>query len=83
MTFIECCETVKEKGLQMIRPRDGVPAQYDLTEPFEGGEGWIWLDAFTANVVCQVYNALSPETQEKIKALPAKTILDLCWRAVK
>lgn len=83
MTFIECCQEVKAKGLRMIRPCDGAPAQYDLTEPFEGGEGWIWLDAFTANVVCQVYNALSPETQEKIKALPAKTILDVCWKAVQ
>lgn len=83
MTFIECCQEVKAKGLRMIRPCDGAPAQYDLTESFEDGEGWIWLDIVTANVICQVYNALSPETQEKIKALPARTILDVCWKAVQ
>ena len=41
MTFLECCQTVKTKGLHMIRPKKNTPKQYDLCEPFEGGKGWI------------------------------------------
>ena len=67
----------------MIRPSEDTPGQYDLREPFEGGKGWIWLDAFTANVVCQVYEALSTEAQEKFKNDSAENILNLCWNAVK
>ena len=40
----------------------------------------VWLDATTANIVCQIYEALSPDRQEKFKDLPASKILDLCWR---
>ena len=67
----------------MIRPSEDTPGQYDLREPFEGGKGWIWLDSFTANVVCQVYEALSTEAQEKFKNDSAENILNLCWNAVK
>ena len=28
----------------------------------------------------QIYEALSPDRQEKFKDLPASKILDLCWR---
>lgn len=81
MTFLECCQTVKTKDLHMIRPKKNAPKQYDLCEPFEGGKGWIWLDAVTANVVCQAYDMLSPERQEKFRHLPADVILEICWKA--
>lgn len=81
-TFIDCCKTVQAKGLHMIRPNKDTPCRYDLCEPFEGGEDWIWLDTFTANVVCQVYEALSSETQEKMRSDSAERILKLCWKAV-
>ena len=67
MTFLECCQTVREHGLRMIRPREHTPGLYDIREPFEAGAGWVWLDATTANVVCQ-------------KTLPASVILKFCWR---
>lgn len=80
MTFYECCEAVRADGLRMIRASNGIPGQYDLCEPFENGTGWVWLDAVTANVVCQVHDALSPDRREKFKTLPAGMILDLCWK---
>ena len=65
----------------MIRPQDGEQAQYDLNEAFEGElRGWIWLDMVTANVVCQIYELLSPEQQEKIQSLPMGVVLNFCWR---
>lgn len=82
MSFFDCCKTVKAGGLHMIRPSKDTPGQYDLCEPFEGGKGWIWLDAFTANVVCQVYEALSAETREKFKNDSAEHILNICWKAI-
>ena len=80
MTFFECCETVRAGGLRMIRPSAETPGQYDLCEPFENGKGWTWLDAVTANVVCQVHDAISQDQREKFEALPAKVILDFCWK---
>ena len=61
MTFLECCQTVREHGLRMIRPREHTPGLYDIREPFEAGAGWVWLDATTANVVCQIFDALSQD----------------------
>lgn len=81
MTFLDCCEVVRTNGLHMIRPSKDTPGHYDLCEPFEGSKDWVWLDKVTANVVCQVYRALSPEKQDKFKRLPAGTILDICWKA--
>ncbi len=83
MNFLECCQTVKANGLHMIRPSKDTLGQYDLCEPFEGGKDWIWLDAVTANLVCQAYELLSPERQEKFKSLSAGIILDICWKAVR
>lgn len=80
MTFLECCQTVREHGLRMIRPREHTPGLYDIREPFEAGAGWVWLDATTANVVCQIFDALSPDRQETFKTLPASVILKFCWR---
>lgn len=80
MTFFECCEVVRDGGLRMIRPREDVPGQYDLCEAFENEKGWTWLDAVTANVVCQVHDALSPDRQEKFETLPAGAILNFCWK---
>ena len=80
MTFLECCQFVRDNGLSMIRPRGNIPGQYDICEPFESGAGWVWLDATTANVVCQICAALSPERQETFKSLPASVILKFCWR---
>lgn len=84
MNFVECCEKVREKGLCMIRLREGQSAQYDLL-PFEGEEkqGWVWLDATTANIVCQVYSVLSPDRREKFHTLPASVILNFCWKVLK
>ena len=53
----------------MIRPREHTPGLYDIREPFEAGAGWVWLDATTANVVCQIFDALSPDRQETFKTL--------------
>lgn len=80
MTFLECCQTVCDNGLRMIRPRENAPGQYDMCEPFEAGAGWIWLDTTTANVVCQIFDALSPDRQETFKTLPVSVILKFCWR---
>lgn len=80
MTFFECCKAVRDSGLHMIRPNADVPGQYDLCEPFENEEGWTWLDTVTANVVCQVHDALSPDQQKKFEALSAGVILDFCWK---
>lgn len=59
---------------------DRTPGLYDIREPFEAGAGWVWLDATTANVVCQIFDALSPDRQETFKTLPASVILKFCWR---
>lgn len=80
MTFFECCETVRAKGLHMIRPFDGSPDQYEMCEPFENEKDWTWLDAVTANVVCQVHDVLSPDRQKKFEVLPAGVILNFCWK---
>lgn len=82
MPFIDCCKTVKAGGLRMIRPSEDTPGQYDLSESLEERKGWIWLDAVTANVVCQVYEALSPERQEKFKKDSAEAVLQFCWKVV-
>lgn len=79
-TFLECCETVRDKGLHMIRPCEKLPGQYEICKAFEHEDGWIWLDAVTANIVCQVYEALPPDKREKFRRLPAGVILDLCWK---
>lgn len=80
MTFFECCEAVRDSSLRMIRPNADAPGQYDLCEPFENEKGWTWLDTVTANVVCQVHDALSPDRQKKFEALSAGVILDFCWK---
>lgn len=80
MTFFECCEVVRADGLHMIRPNENTPGQYDLCESFEHRKGWIWLDAVTANLVCQVHDALSPDRQQKFEAMPAGAILNFCWK---
>lgn len=83
MTFLECCSTVRAEGLRLIRPRSGADGQYDIKPPFTGQTaGWIFLDAMTAGVVCQIYEKLSPERQEKFCKLPVHTILKFCWRVV-
>ena len=80
MTFFECGETARAGGLRLLRRCAVTAGLYDLCEPFENGKGWTWLDAVTANVVCQVHDALSPDQREKFEALPAKVILDFCWK---
>jgi len=81
LTFLDCCNAVRAGGLKMIRPREGSPARYDIKEPFDGSmAGWMCLDATTANVVCQVHDALRPENQEKLRALSMETVLNFCWR---
>ncbi len=81
MTFFECCETVRKDGLHLIRPRRGVTGQYDLKPPDTGPSGeWGFLDAVTANLVCQLCAALSVSRQERFKCLPAGMILALCQR---
>ena len=82
MTFFECCETVRRDGLQLIRPRRGATGQYDLKPPYTGPSGeWGFLDAVTANLVCQLCAALPVSRQEGFKRLPAGKILTLCRRA--
>lgn len=82
MTFFECCETVRRDGLQLIHPRRGATGQYDLKPPDTGPSGeWVFLDAVTANLVCQLCAALPVSRQEGFKRLPAGKILTLCRRA--
>ena len=41
--LLECCQTVREHGLRMIRPREHTPGLCDIREPFEAGpagSGW-------------------------------------------
>ena len=81
MTFFECCETVRRDGLQLIRPRRGATGQYDLKPPYTDPSGeWVFLDAVTANLVCQLCAALPVSRQEGFKRLPAGKILTLCRR---
>ena len=76
------CETVRRDGLQLIRPRRGATGQYDLKPPYTGPSGeWGFLDAVTANLVCQLCAALPVSRQEGFKRLPAGKILTLCRRA--
>ena len=64
MTFFECCETVRRDGLQLIRPRRGATGQYDLKPPYTDPSGeWVFLDAVTANLVCQLCAALTVSRQ--------------------
>lgn len=84
-TFLECCETVRDKGLHMIRTCEKMPGQYEICTPFEHEEGWIWLDAVTANVVCQVCEALSSDKREKFRASRRShsgPLLESCQRTV-
>ncbi len=82
MPFIDCCKAVKANGLHLIRPSKDMPGQYDLSQSLEERKGWIWLDAVTANIVCQVYESLSAERQEILKKVSAGAILQLCWKVV-
>ena len=60
----------------LAETEDGYGRLY--TDP--SGE-WVFLDAVTANLVCQLCAALPVSRQEGFKRLPAGKILTLCRRA--
>ena len=51
-------------------------------EVFDGikGREVVTFRSFAADVVCQIFDALSQDRQETFKTLPASVILKFCWR---
>ena len=83
-------EIVRTKTAHAIRrrrtePEEGQPIEYDA-QPFnETGnkKGWILLDAFTASIMCQVYENISPKAQESFNKITLYKLIDICWKAIK
>ena len=80
---------VLENGVSLVRHRKGdhikgQPYHYDVKDGFTGKKkGWMYFDTFTASAVQQVYNALSPEHQEKFNRIPMMRLVDFTWNHVK
>lgn len=84
MTAIDAMNLVNTDGAQLLRPRKGEPGQYDAKPMFTGSKkGWMLVDSFTASAVLQVFNAIGPENQEKMKKLPLLKMVDISWKLVK
>ena len=85
MTFIECCQKTKAEGLQIIRPVGEEFRDFEsrtFTAPPTEGQGWVYLDAWTAGAVCAVYDALDDCRKAKLEKLPPMTAISLCWKMV-
>ena len=86
MTFIECCQKTNQEGLQVIRPTQEGGSDYEarsFTAPPPEGQGWVYLDAWTASAVCAVYNALNETNKAKLEKLPPMAAISVCWRLAK
>lgn len=86
MTFIACCQKANQEGLQIIRSigeNDGDYEAKNFTDPPPGGQGWVYLDAWTASAVCAVYDALNETNKEKLEKLPFMAAINVCWKLVK
>jgi len=40
------------------------------------------VDAYSASAAIQIYDALNPDNQRKLAAMPIKVMLDVVWRLV-
>jgi hypothetical protein len=42
-----------------------------------------WMDTFTAQMLIAIYNALSPENQDKFDSIPLPKLVDFGWKHVR
>ena len=89
MLASETMEHVLKNGISLMRYRKkeyvkGQPIQYDVKEAFTGNKkGWVYIDAFTASAVSQIFKAINEKNQFKFNCLPIQTIIDFTWKHVK
>ncbi len=53
-----------------------------LTDGAKRVEGML-LDSFTASMLCQIHDSLSPENQAKFVNYPLRSMVDIGWKIVK
>ena len=49
----------------------------------EDKNGFMMLDVATANAINTVYNAISPDRQNKLNNMPLLQAANICWKCVK
>lgn len=80
-------QVVETRSALLIRYRkdsvaEGQP-QYDAKELFTGSKrGWTALDLFTAQALCAVHGALSPEHHAKFDRMPINKLASFCLSKV-
>ena len=80
-SFVACCQKAKAEGIQIFRPVPGEAGLYEVkafVEPPREDSDWVYLDAWTASVVCMVYDALTGEKREHFPLiLPPRAMLPI------
>ena len=72
---------VENKGYRTVDPTSGEQTQERWRGDNLVGDGVV-LDITTANMLVQVYDALSPENQAKFDAMPLTKAVDVAWSLV-
>jgi hypothetical protein len=76
---------VLDQGFQTVHPESGdvQKTRWRGDTVTDNGQGGVVLDAFTASMLVQIYDALSPANQAKFGALPLMKAVDMGWKLVK
>lgn len=79
-------KVVAEQQAHLFRLRAPVaPYEYDA-KPYGGGragKSWVILDGFSANAICKVYDALSPENQAKYLSKDLIAMANIAFKMLK
>ena len=81
-SFVACCQKAKAEGIQIFRPVPEEAGLYEVkafVEPPREDSDWVYLDAWTASVVCMVYDALTGEKREHFSQLPPHRAIRVSW----
>ena len=81
-SFVACCQKAKAEGIQIFLPVLGEAGPYEVkafVEPPREDSDWVYLDAWTASVVCMVYDALTGEKREHFSQLPPLKAIRVSW----
>ena len=84
MNIIEASDKVlQEQTCVLIRPKKSAEqGQVDCNDYQGKKKGWTILDMTTANMVKQVYNALSEKNQKKVATMNPVQTISIFWSLV-
>lgn len=71
MNIFEACQKASSEGALRIREQKDNASQVDCVELFPAKRGYTILDAFSANIVVQVFNALNDANKQKFLGISA------------